>query len=141
MRHPRTTGSRLTMKKTLSTALLLSLLIACSNDTNEKSVSRSEFGDRWPLSVEEGTVKCLSNGAVIFVAAGREYGVNGFAKSRGYQAIDIIWAKDFARYDKMADEIAAGTKTPLSEVKESLGPVFRKDIGPVLDLGLSLCDR
>ncbi len=128
------------MKTTLSTVLLLVLLIACSDDKNEKSVSKSEIGDRWPLTVEKGTVKCLSTGEVIFISNGKEYGVNGWAKTRGYQEINIIQANNYEAYNKMAEEMAEIEKLPLWKVKEDLGPVFGKSIGPILDLGLSLCD-
>ncbi len=141
MSHPGNIGSVSTMKKTLSTVLLLVLLIACSDDKNEKSVSRSEFGDRWPLTVGKGTVKCLSTGEVIFISNGKEYGVNGWAKTRGYQKINIIQANDYEAYNKMAEEIAESENAPLWKVKEDIGPVFGKSIGPILDLGLSLCDK
>jgi hypothetical protein len=57
-------------------------------------VSRAEFGDKWPLTVEEGVLRCDPRGAlgaVLFETGGRRYAVNGTAKSLGHRPIDPIW--------------------------------------------------
>lgn len=96
---------------------------ACSSDTDthEVRVTQSEFGERWPFSVPEGTLRCEGSsqaGAVIFEAEGRVYGVNGTAKSRGLPGIEPIW---------LADPAAEG-----------LG--LKKNVGPIIQRGLQLCE-
>lgn len=54
-------------------------------------VSRSEFGDSWPFTVEAGVVDCVDGQAAVFKAEGKTYQLNGFARSRGYAPIDPIW--------------------------------------------------
>jgi hypothetical protein len=82
-------------------------------------VSRALFeaqGFRWPLTVDEGTVRCEAF-AISFVAPnGREYALNGVASSR-YPRIDPIWA---------ADPDFPGLKI---------------SIGPLIDAGQPLCRR
>lgn len=82
-------------------------------------VSRSDFGDDWPLTVERGTLACEEPSAVIFTTGGTTYAVNGMASGladqRGWEAeIDPIWAE--------------GEAAP------------RKNIGPLIDRGLELCE-
>lgn len=59
----------------------------------EKKVSKDEFGDAWPLTVDSGTI-INSNGAIIFCHEAQEYQLNGVATAQGYQAINPIWKND-----------------------------------------------
>jgi len=89
----------------------------------DKMLSRSEFGDAWPLSVDSGEVECVdSRWAVIHASNGKTYALNGAAKSeardnpkRGWHDIAEVWADDPA---------AIGQK---------------KDIGVMLSRATSLC--
>jgi len=58
-------------------------------------VSREEYGDAWPLTVDSGVLVCDQSrgalGAVVFAAGGSRYGINGMAKSQGYPPINPIW--------------------------------------------------
>jgi hypothetical protein len=69
----------------------------------------SDFGDKWPFTVKDGRVACPDGQSVIFLSGGKKYGVNGFAKSRGYSPPEPIW-----RYDpeiiKKQKEIAKAEK-------------------------------
>ena len=84
-------------------------------------ISASEYGKKWPLTVDSGVVRCEGSGAageVIFTAPdGTEYAVNGTAQAN-YPPIDPIW-----RYDPELKKY---------EIKVSMGPV--------LDTGLALCE-
>lgn len=85
-------------------------------EVNPNYVSRKQFGDTWPLTVEEGHIRCLSGQAVVFSAGGYVYAVNGTAKGRDkYRDIDEIWRDD------------------------PVYPGLKINIGPLLDYGLSLC--
>lgn len=72
-------------------------------------------GDSWPFTVSTGTLKCDGD-AVIFVANGRNFAVNGMAKSRGFADIAPIWRDNNAI------------------------PGMKIYIGVVLDPGLKLCN-
>jgi hypothetical protein len=81
-------------------------------------VSASQLGNKWPLTVDEGTLDCEpvdSSGAVTFEAEGKVYGVNGTALSLDYPSIRPIWKKD---------PDVSGT---------------RINIGPLINRGLKLC--
>lgn len=83
-------------------------------------VTRAQFGDEWPLSVEDGQLACDSRQHVTFTSGGVVYALNGTAKGAidngaPYQVIDSIW---------LDDPNVAGLKLSLR---------------PLLDIGLSLC--
>lgn len=91
-------------------------------------VSRADFGDRWPFTVEDGLLTCqkYSGGALQAVVFGLDdvaYAVNGTAKSltdtigNWEEDISPIWADD--------PEI----------------PGAKKNLGPVIDVGLILCPK
>lgn len=66
-------------------------------DTQE--VSRADFGDDWPLTVEEGVLVCSREGSrviVTFLVTGstREYALNASAEGQGFPPINPIWADD-----------------------------------------------
>lgn len=132
------------MKKlALATIIALLLIPSISFAESEKAISKQQFGDKWPLSVDSGVVKCLpiGNGAVVFEAKGKTYAVNGtaqgFAKKRGFLLIDEIWIND-PNYHQMIKEIAASEKQPVKEIMKIIKPT-KVSIGPVLDSGVSLC--
>jgi hypothetical protein len=89
--------------------------------SNERAISRTDYGDDWPLTVESGTLRCDEPGAVTFTSDdnGTTYWVNGtagdMADSNGWQDIRPIWADDPAN------------------------PGLKISIGPLIDDGLALC--
>jgi hypothetical protein len=88
---------------------------------NAERISRADFGNDWPFTVEEGTLGCddsQGGPAVTFEAAGTVYGVNGFAKTYGYKDIEPIW--------RDSSDPLAGPKV---------------NIGPIIDRGLELCNQ
>jgi hypothetical protein len=115
-------GSRRTLT---SLAILIApclAVVACqSTETEAKSqtVSRADFGEEWPLTVDSGVLSCEGAGSVYFTADdGRRYAVNGTAMTAGdAQRIDAIWADD----------------------PTGLSP--KKNIGPLIDTGLKLCEH
>jgi hypothetical protein len=78
-------------------------------------ISRSDMGKKWPLKVDSGELACDGSngfGAVTFTAPdGTVYAVNGSASARD---IGPIWANH-----------------------PSIG---KKNIGPLIERGLALCD-
>jgi len=84
----------------------------------EAQISRADFGDEWPLTVDEGELRCEPPSRVVFTDPdGKEWGVNGMAVTHGYPEIDSIWADnpDF--------------------------PDTKKSIGPLIDRGLAMCEE
>jgi hypothetical protein len=55
----------------------------------QRTVNRTGFGWRWPLTVGTGTLGCTS-GAVVFRAGGVNYALNDAARSRGFASIDAL---------------------------------------------------
>lgn len=102
--------------KGLATAIAL-LVVACGGSAADgRPVSKSDYGDEWPLTVDHGTLRCEGASAVVFVAPdGTEYGVNGTALA-DYPEIDPIWANDPS------------------------GVAPKVNIGPLITDGLELCD-
>jgi Protein of unknown function (DUF2511) len=94
---------------------------ATSSSPNEKTVSRADYGAKWPLKVESGTLRCDDPGAVTFTSNGTTYWVNGTAgdygaDDQGWKDIRPIWAND--------PDI----------------PGLKISIGPLIDDGLALCN-
>lgn len=125
------------------TIILVLLVPTVSFAEGARLLSKKQFGDKWPLSVDKGVVKCLQigNGAVVFEAKGKVYAVNGtareVAKQRGFLLIDEIWIND-PSYHKMIKEIAASEKKPIKEIMKIIRPT-KVGIGPILDNGVALC--
>lgn len=104
----------LRISATLLGAAAASLAIGSCSDPDSDSllVTRSEFGDAWPLTVDSGTLSCDIR-AVILEVDGVEYGVNGKAVTRGYRELRPLLLEDQG---------------------------VLRDQGPLIDRGLELCD-
>jgi hypothetical protein len=81
--------------------------------SKSERVTRAQFGDEWPFTVDGGVLRRYPIGGVTFKANGTEYAVNGLAKGQGFKDVKEIWADD--------------PETGL-----------RKNIGPIIDRGLEL---
>ena len=109
-----------------------------------RRLTKAEFGDAWPFSVDDGVIRCLSNepGAVVFESGGTIYAVNGIAnglaEQHGFHPIESIWLDDPKFFD-MAEELAAADQEPVAQVLEALGKPTKISIGPILDTGVALC--
>src|SRR5690606_37758795 len=69
---------------------------AGSSSTDGAVVTREQFEERgltWPLTVDEGELRCEDE-AITITVDGTVYGLTGFAKARGAQPIDPVWADD-----------------------------------------------
>lgn len=114
--------------------LLLAIGIAsCSSKQSFKEISKSEFGDQWPFTVEKGILECIpqkkvdglpenSMNAIIFTVGATQYAVNGAATAKagenGYQEIIEIMRDD-----------------------ESIGGGAKMSIQPIIDEGLKICNN
>jgi hypothetical protein len=87
-----------------------------SNQTPEgRLVTKAEFGDEWPFTVDSGYVDCPDGLSAVFRTGSAEFGLNGMATSRGFAEPDPI-RKD--------DPIIPGAKI---------------SIGPMIDLARQEC--
>jgi hypothetical protein len=69
---------------------------SCAGDAPEGSaeVTRADFGTEWPLTVEQGELRC-DRGVVTFTADEVTYAVNAAAlEATDHPQIDPIWADD-----------------------------------------------
>jgi hypothetical protein len=78
---------------------LVVLLAGCgAGNGHERTISRTDLGTKWPLTVESGTLRCEGSGGVgdvTFSATGKTYWVNGTAKAtERYADFSEIWADD-----------------------------------------------
>lgn len=83
-------------------------------------VSRTMFGDAWPLTVEDGMLSCVEGDKVLFETNGTFYAVNGTAKG--------------AKKDNGADRWY-----DLRQITAPAGNGLIKDARPLVDRGLKLC--
>jgi Protein of unknown function (DUF2511) len=99
---------------------IFSCFIVSSASPFAQKIKKSDFGDKWPFTVNEGVLDCIGTngfGEVIFTAKGVTYAVNGIASgTKKYKELKLIW-KD--------------------EPRKDFGP--KKDIGPIIQAGLKLC--
>jgi len=65
-----------------------------SPHTRGRAVSEKEFGEKWPFTVSQGYVNCLSGKSAVFAHNGTTYQLNGAARNQGYKKIDPIWRND-----------------------------------------------
>lgn len=92
------------------------LFVVDGHDKSTKQVTHAQYGDRWPLTVQSGTLKCLDHKDVVIRVGETWYALNGTAKDDGsFEDIDPIWADD-----------------------PNL-PGLKKNIGVLIDDGLKLC--
>ena len=110
-------------------ALLVFLISSCFSSialAASAEISSAEFKDRWPLTVNTGTLTCnqgpgnLNTQLVTFTTGRKTYALNGAArgqaKRRGWLEIDQIWRDN-----------------------PSI-PGAKVSIRPLIDRGLALCN-
>ncbi len=107
--------------RALGFALCVLFLAACASEAGEDAAAK-DYGADWPFTVSEGTLRCDGPGWVTFESAGVTYAINGLASGHadqeGWVDSDQIWASD----------------------DEDLGLGLKKNMGPIIDDGLALCD-
>ena len=83
----------MSQRRSTIAALALFASVGCSGGlgSDERLISRVDYGEDWPFTVEEGVLSCnLSE--VVFTAGGVSYGINGSAMGSGnYAEVEAIW--------------------------------------------------
>lgn len=75
-----------------------------------KEITAEDFGENWPFTVDSGSVECRNGNALVFVANGKTYGLNGFGDViPGVSDLRSIWRDD--------------PKNPGTGLKVNIGPV------------------
>jgi hypothetical protein len=107
------------MKKFL-TAICAAILSACSSSPEYKTVevSAAQFGDKWPLTVNKGTLHCEPPTRIVFTAPdGQKYGVNGSASNDYISILEI------------------------TKETENMGVNFKMDASILIEEGMKLCEK
>lgn len=105
-------------------AAVVLALSGCSGETltGREPVSRSAYGDAWPFTVDSGELRCegaLGTRTAVFVADGRTYALTARTQAQRLgEDIAPIWA----------------------ELEFDAAPEARKDLQPIIDRALALCD-
>jgi hypothetical protein len=115
--HPR--GPRLFLPRVQDVAAA-----SAEDPANSVSISRKEYGEDWPFTVEQGTLRVEHRRiggrdlvGVVFEAEGQSYALNG-------------WAAEWGLGDDIHPILALDPRLK--------GYGVRKDIGPIVNRGLSL---
>ena len=147
-------------------ALGLLVLVACgrndyaSRDGSSESglrVSKSQYGENWPLNVRRGALECLDPKAMVFHHGGETYAMNAAAAALGYASITPLFGKSSGLGREHYDlALSGGHLSPnirsyeqfLTAFKSTavyfgeypeLEEKFLEELGPMLDLALTLC--
>lgn len=90
--------------------------------SNERLISQAEYGEAWPFTVAEGTLRCERGDRVIFIHEGVKYALNGLAISFAEEAGYV----DFREAGIWRDN------------PDGITP--KVYVGDIIQLGLSLCE-
>ncbi|WP_081194874.1 DUF2511 domain-containing protein [Halomonas sp. BC1] len=79
------------MNRVIVLVVLASVFLVSGCSQSGQQVSASEYGEKWPFTVQSGRLDCVQGRAAIFIVGDKKYQLNGFAQSKGYQSITPIW--------------------------------------------------
>ena len=85
------------MQKFATYTCFIVALLAVVSGCEEKGVkvTKAEYGEKWPFTVDEGYLDCLGNHEVIFKVGRRQYALSGEAgATQKYLEVDLIWKED-----------------------------------------------
>lgn len=103
--------------KNITIIIAALLLSACGSEPKTLAITSAQYGDKWPLTVEKGTLSCEPPTRIIFTTEdGKKFGVNGTA------------ANDHTSILEIAKET------------ENLGVKFKMDASFLIDEGMKLCN-
>jgi hypothetical protein len=90
-------SNHLSLGRSLATLLAVVAVAVCACGCSQEDpgveVSREQFGERWPLTVERGTVACRG-GLPVFRYDGETYALNRAGEKKGFKSLDPIWRDD-----------------------------------------------
>ena len=84
---------------------------------DKKEISKQDFGDKWPFTVDHGLLRCIPPGQVVFEVAGTAYAVNSLRRP----------GKHFPSADPILRDDPHG------------GGGKKMSLAPIIGLGLDLC--
>ncbi|MFA9432935.1 MULTISPECIES: hypothetical protein [unclassified Egicoccus] len=101
-----------------------------------RAVSRDDYGDSWPLTIEGGWLRYEPAGRAIFrTPDGDEYALNGMASTAGYAEIEPIW-----RFNDQLNREIEEAHRKLSPDDDYEPQKLRVNIGPLIRDALALKD-
>lgn len=109
-------------------------------DSNEITISLTDLGEKWPFTVEQGSLSCRNGNSIVFSANGNTYAVNGAASQSGFKDIGPIWRQNPSDIE-FRKEIAKSEGKTLKEINEIMGPMSKVDIAEIISMGLKLCKK
>ena len=76
-------------------ALFLLLVSTEGCGSSGVQVTKEEYGEDWPFTVDRGEVACVDKlsegvGSAVFRHGGKTYALNDFAEARGHAALDPV---------------------------------------------------
>ena len=87
------------------------LLIGCPPVRSGREVTRQQYGDAWPFTVDRVILDCDAGGRAIVKTRSPDvtgtWGLTGAARTYGYPGVDHMWRDNPA---------IPGTKVPLTEM-------------------------
>lgn len=107
------------MKKFIA-AVAAAFISACSSTPEYQTVevTADQFGDKWPLTVDKGTLHCEAPTRIVFTTPdGQKYGVNGSAANDYISILEIT--KD----------------------TENMGVKFKMNSSILIEEGMKLCQK
>ena len=100
-------------------SVAIMLLIGASLQAQQRAsvaITRAEYGDRWPFTVDRGVLQCVQLKGSIATVTFSGYALNGTAKQlKRYRDVAAIWRSN--------------PKSPGTKIS----------IGPLITRGLALC--
>ena len=104
-----------------SSCWLVLALLSVTACGHAGAIKRQDLGDKWPFTVDSGTLTCLAPHELVFEVNGRKYALNDVAQQRKREKnyYDIY---EIAR----SDPNAGGSKV---------------DVNPIIERGLALCGK
>lgn len=72
---------------TLAT-VAIQLATTSVGQASESRVTAIEFGDDWPLTVDEAELDCLHDGSQLITIRNQVFALNGKAKGKGFRSPD-----------------------------------------------------
>lgn len=111
------------LRSATAVLVMLAFAPAALAQVQREMIEPKDLGKPWPFTMRSGTLECHNRGAIVFVANGKTYTINGtadaYARARNLPWVDVrpIWRDD-----------------------PSI-PGIKIDMGPVIERGQKLCAK
>lgn len=116
-------------------AALVILIIAAAPDNEQNVITRKEYGDKYPFTIDNLSLYCENSAVYMKDKKLNIYPLNGLAKSKfkghsNLKSLEDIWLIDDEKMNKIKELYPDATEEPL---------IIRKDITEVFDNAMTIC--